>query len=163
MQIHSSQKETYLFKIHRFFLVTLGQGQWPWVTPNFSFCQFLFQPECSLVIPNSWPICMEVNEDFAILWFSRTDLYSDYWVYRENHLRFLDGVFCKLLPGTLKLLGVTQGHWPWPRVTRRNGWIKGTFLFQKSVQRSHIGRPPFQGSDLGVPYLHHTPNLTRTI
>ena len=42
---------------------------------------------------------MDVNGDFAISWFSRTDLYSDYWLYRENHLRFLD--LCDL--------------WPWPR------------------------------------------------
>ncbi len=82
------------------------------------------------VIPNSCPICMEVNEDLAISWFSKTDLYSDY---PENRLRFFDGVFCKLLPGALKMLGVTQGHWPWPRITRKNGWIKGTFLFEKSV------------------------------
>ena len=26
------------------------------------------------------------------------------------------------------------------------------------LQRSHKGRPPFQGSDLGVPNLHYTPN-----
>ena len=31
------------------------------------------------------------------------------------------------------------------------------------LQRSHIGRPPFEGSDLGVPNLHYTPNLARTI
>ena len=30
------------------------------------------------------------------------------------------------------------------------------------LQRSHIGRPPFEGSDLGVPNLHYTPNLART-
>ena len=56
---------------------------------------------------------MEVNGDFAISWFSRTDLYSDYWVYQENHLRFLDGVFWKLLPGALEMLDMTQGHRPW--------------------------------------------------
>ncbi len=67
-QLHSSQKEMYLFKSHWFFLMTLRQGQWPWATPNF-----------------------------------------------------------------LKMLGVTQVHWPWPKVTRKNEWIKGTSLFVKSV------------------------------
>ncbi len=80
---------------------------------------------------------MEVIGDFAISWFSRTDLYSDYWVYQENRLRFSNGVFCKLLPGAFKKLGVTQGHWPWPRVIGKIGWIKGTFLFEKSVIRPH--------------------------
>ncbi len=68
-----------------------------------------------------------------ILWNSSDDLYSDILWLCENEEEFWDGVFCRLLPGTFKKLGVTLDHWPWQRVIRENGWIKGMFLFEKSV------------------------------
>ncbi len=63
-------------------------------------------------------ISIDFHANGATIWNN-----SDYWVYWNNCLRFLDGVFCKLLPGAFKELGVTQGHWPWPRVIRKNRWI----------------------------------------
>ena len=75
----------------------------------------------------------------CILWKSRDDVYSYYWVYWQDHLIFFDGVFCLLLP--FPLVHVTRGHWPWSRVTMKNLDIKVAFLLGKSVgqgQRSKV-------------------------
>ena len=62
--------------------MTLGQGQWHWVMPN-----FFNAPGSSL----------QKTPSRDLERFSR-------------YLRFLEGVFCKLLPGALEMLGVTQGN-----------------------------------------------------
>ena len=60
-------------------------------------------------------------------------VYSDYWVYWENHLIFFDEVFCLLLPEAFPMVDMTRGHWPWSRVIIKNLKIKVAFLLGKRV------------------------------
>ena len=127
--LHGSKWRFCHFVIFRNWLV--NSLSWCWVSPG-----TLVYKDPRLNIPTS-----TVGGRNTYL---PTYLYSDYGVYQKNRLRFSDGVFCKLLPGpgAFKKWGVTQGQWPWPRVIRKIRWIKGTFLFEKSVYTP----PPVIGS-----------------
>ena len=91
-------------------------------------------PKKKCNIQKNYQICISCNGNWAILWKSLGEVYSDYWVYWDNWLIFFDGVFCLLLPGAFPLVDMIRGHWPWSRATIKNLEIKLAFLMGKSVQ-----------------------------
>ena len=85
-------------------------------------------------IQKNFKICISCRWISTISWKSQEDVYSDLWVHWKNHLIFFNGVPCLLLRGGFLLEDMTQGYWPWSRVSRKeNKEIIAAFHLGKSV------------------------------
>ena len=147
LYVHSSKKETYLFKIHRFFLMTLGQGQWPWVTPNFLNApgsNLQKTPSKNLKQLSQYTQQSELFQIVALFAWKSMEILP-FREFPELTIEYTERTVWDFWTGSFA--NYSQEHWKcwaWPRVTRKNGWTKGTILFEKSVSKFTLASTYFK-------------------
>ena len=70
---------------------------------------------------------------------------SDYWVYWDNRLRFLDGSFASYSKEHFK-------SWAWPRVIRKNRWILKRYV--SFLEESTSKRSQYADTQLDVYWMY---------